>query len=114
MRTTSVSTVAAYCRRAATVGYAAVADALTREAIAALVKINLLATCDVLSDGLGCFAGVIELAYRPDLDPQGMTGLVARHGRDRGHLVLRAATGAGRQRGLVPAGAAPEQGAAHR
>ena len=34
--------------------------AFTREAIAAWAKINLLPTCDVLSDGLACFAGVID------------------------------------------------------
>ncbi len=34
--------------------------AFTREAIAAWAKVNLLPTCDVLSDGLACFAGVID------------------------------------------------------
>ena len=34
--------------------------AFTREAIAAWAKINLPPTCAVLSDGLGCFAGVID------------------------------------------------------
>lgn len=34
--------------------------AFTREAIKSWAKINLLPTCDVLSDGLACFAGVID------------------------------------------------------
>ena len=34
--------------------------AFTREAIAAWAKFNLLPTCAVLSNGLGCFAGVID------------------------------------------------------
>ena len=34
--------------------------AFTREAIAAWAKIDLPPTCAVLSDGLGCFAGVID------------------------------------------------------
>jgi len=34
--------------------------AFTREAIAKWAKVNLLPSCEVLSDGLACFAGVID------------------------------------------------------